>query len=103
MLPDNYPVFHIDLEDNLEFESSDNRIPAYHSSKTENRTKLNQNETTTVFSTLGERRDNLDRVTHLLLSVLSSEGNPCSLWLFLMVIVTQNLSTISKLTCSTVS
>ena len=56
MLPDNFPVFHIDLD--CDFESSDNVYPSFpkppkHSKKTSPRIKLSQNETTTTFTEIG--------------------------------------------------
>ena len=42
MLPDNFPVFNIQLDD--EFESSDNKYPSY--SKLKGTTKTNQNNGT---------------------------------------------------------
>lgn len=70
MIPEGLPVFSIDLD--CDFESSDNVYPYFgKNGKTERNpqelTILEQNETTTIFSTIGERKDNLDRVTPLLI------------------------------------
>ena len=104
MLSDDFPVFHIDLD--CDFESSDNLFPPFKqppssSKKQTPKTKLEQNETTTIFSAIGERKDNLDRVIPSLFSVSSSIDNPSHLWLSSTGIVIHNLSTISKLNSST--
>ena len=104
MLSDDFPVFHIDLD--CDFESSDNLFPPFKqppssSKKQAPKTKLEQNETTTIFSAIGERKDNLDRVIPSLFSVSSSEGNPSHLWLSSTGIAIHNLSTISKPNSST--
>lgn len=65
MIPENLPVFHIDLD--CEFESSDNVFPSFPKNDKSVKslselTTLSQSETSTIFSTIGERKDNLDRV-----------------------------------------
>lgn len=70
MIPENLPVFNIDLD--CDFESSDNVIPSFGKNSQSQKnpqelTFLQQNETTTIFSHIGERKDNLDRVTPFLM------------------------------------
>lgn len=66
MIPEDLPVFNIDLD--CDFESSDNVIPSFGKNvqSQKNPEELiftQQNETTMIFSHIGERKDNLDRVT----------------------------------------
>jgi hypothetical protein len=65
MLPDNFPVFNIELE--CDFESSDNVYPAYPLCKPTvplppNADLVREEENLQAFSTIGRRKDNLDRV-----------------------------------------
>lgn len=68
MLPDNFPVFNIDLD--CDFESSDNVFPSYPSASQLASVSITQ-ETPglTLFSALGRRKDNLDRVNTCSFSV----------------------------------
>ena len=94
MLPDNFPVFQIDLD--CDFESSDNVYPSLNKASKKpivatEATTIVQNETSAIFSTIGERRDNLDRVRFYLSSALWPKRLTLLSWLSLMVIVTHNL------------
>lgn len=65
MLPDNFPIFNIELE--CDFESSDNVYPTYPHNKTipllvPGADLLKEEENLQAFSTIGRRKDNLDRV-----------------------------------------
>lgn len=63
MLPDSFPVFNIDLD--CDFQSSDNIFPPYPTNKTNSghsSTLIEESNHLTVFSALGRRNDNLDRV-----------------------------------------
>jgi hypothetical protein len=65
MLPDSFPVFNIELE--CDFESSDNVYPTYPHNKTTppltpGTDLLKEEENLHAFSTIGRRKDNLDRV-----------------------------------------
>lgn len=100
MLPDNFPVFQIELD--CDFESSDNVYPtlnrvAKKPSKATEHTVIVQNETSAIFSTIGERRDNLDRVCFFLFSALSSRKMSLLSWLSLMDIVILSLSSTSRM------
>lgn len=77
MIPENLPVFHIDLD--CEFESSDNVFPSYPKNDKSPKsladlTTLTQNETSAIFTTIGLRKDNLDRVIYPLPSAKYSHG-----------------------------
>ncbi len=65
MLSDNFPTFNIELE--CDFESSDNAYPTYPHAKPalslpSNADLLKEEENLQAFSTIGRRKDNLDRV-----------------------------------------
>lgn len=99
MIPENLPVFHIDLD--CEFESSDNVFPSYPKNDQSPKsladlTTLSQSETSTIFTSIGHRKDNLDRVTLSLFSASCSRARTSPSSLSLTDIAILSLLTISQ-------